>query len=66
MQNYVQTVSLCWLRKIWWPKAVYILGRIRKNILKPFDDKSFSHYLKLGALGDLIPLISTFNLNFQI
>ena len=37
---------------------------ISRNVFKSFDDKSFSYYLKLGALVELIPLMATLNLNF--
>ena len=37
---------------------------ISRNIFKSFDDKSFSYYMKLGALVELIPLMATLNLNF--
>ena len=37
---------------------------ISRNIFKSFDDKSFSYYLKLGALVEFIPLMATLNLNF--
>ena len=37
---------------------------ISRNIFKSFDDESFSYYLKLRALVELIPLMATVKLNF--